>query len=367
MRRFGRYLPGKRQHFRSRFMRSCLTLLLLAGAAAAQQPADKPDERTVRRVEVTEANIRKAVEKALPPIWDGLEGYNQVHNCFACHHHGTAMVAFGIARSRGYDIPEKRLQAQIDHVVEDLKLNQKHYEKGRGPGPPPAGGETDNTGYQLLAFDAIGYQPNPWTDAMVTYTLGHQKSRAFWSTSARRVPTEASSFTVTALNIRGIQAYRTKLHAALADQRIVAARDWLLNTKPKDNEDRVFRLIGLHASKADTTDVKQAADELLKAQRDDGGWGQLDTMTADPYATATALYSLHTAGGMALDDVAFRKGLAYLLGTQDDDGTWFVKSRSRPFQKYFDSGFPHGKDQFISCAASGWATAVLALATPVKK
>ena len=41
-----------------------------------------------------------------------------------------------------------------------------------------------------------------------------------------------------------------------------------------------------------------------------------------------------------------------------------MKSRSKPFQPYYESGFPHGKDQFISISASGWATAALALACP---
>ena len=36
-----------------------------------------------------------------------------------------------------------------------------------------------------------------------------------------------------------------------------------------------------------------------------------------------------------------------------------MKSRSKPFQPYYESGFPHAKDQFISISASGWATATL--------
>jgi hypothetical protein len=31
---------------------------------------------------------------------------------------------------------------------------------------------------------------------------------------------------------------------------------------------------------------------------------------------------------------------------------------------YFETGFPHGKDQFISMSATGWAIAALALACP---
>jgi hypothetical protein len=51
-----------------------------------------------------------------------------------------------------------------------------------------------------------------------------------------------------------------------------------------------------------------------------------------------------------------------LLKTQQADGTWHVVTRSKPIQTYFETGFPHGKDQFISSAATGWAATALALA-----
>jgi hypothetical protein len=39
--------------------------------------------------------------------------------------------------------------------------------------------------------------------------------------------------------------------------------------------------------------------------------------------------------------------------------SWYVHSRVIPIQPYFDSEFPHGKDQFISAAATNWATMAL--------
>src|SRR5262249_25046160 len=108
----------------------------------------------------------------------------------------------------------------------------------------------------------------------------------------------------------------------------------------------------------------RAAQGLLKAQRPDGGWAQRDAMKSDAYATGSALVALHRAAGLATTDPAFRRGLKYLLASQLKDGTWHVRSRSRPFQAYFESGFPHAKDQFISLAASGWASTALALALP---
>ena len=348
-------------------MRSLFALSMIAAYSTGFSVAAEPESvREIKKVEATEANIRKAVERALPPLWKGLEGHNAAHTCFACHHHGAALVAFGVARSRGYDIPEETLKEQVEFVAADLERNRPNFEKGKGP-VAPGGGDTDNTGNALFALAAVGHKPDQATTAVVAYTLGHQKTRPYWCTLVRRYPTEASSFATTALNIRGLLAYRTKDQIERSDARIAEAKGWLVETAAKDTEDRVFRLIGLHAAQAESVDLKKATDELLKSQGKGGGWSQTDAMGSDPYATATALYALHTAGGVCVEDQQWRRGLLYLLGSQADDGTWFVKSRSKPVQKYFETGFPHGKDQFISCAATGWATAVLALATPAPK
>src|SRR5262249_6851642 len=112
--------------------------------------------------------------------------------------------------------------------------------------------------------------------------------------------------------------------------------------------------------------LEATAKDLLAAQRSDGGWAQTDELASDAYATGSALVALHQAGRLATDDPAYRRGLSFLLATQKPDGTWFVASRSRRFQLYFESGFPYGKDQFIAVAASGWAAAALALALPAE-
>src|SRR5262249_44732899 len=147
-------------------------------------------------------------------------------------------------------------------------------------------------------------------------------------------------------------------------KRIEQVRDWLVETKAKDTEDRVFRLWSLKRAGAKDEDVQSAANELIQTQRKDGSWKQLDSMESDAYATGSALVALHEAGGLATTDAVYQNGVKYLLQTQLEDGSWLVKSRSKPFQTYFETGFPHGKDQFISSAASGWATTALALCCP---
>jgi squalene cyclase len=126
-------------------------------------------------------------------------------------------------------------------------------------------------------------------------------------------------------------------------------------------------LRALKLVRAGPPDVRAAANDLLKTQRDDGGWSQKDAMDSDAYATGSALVALHEAAAVATADPAYRRGVQFLLRTQRPDGSWHVASRSKPFQLYFESGFPHSKDQFISMAASSWAATALALCLPPKQ
>ncbi|MFO0965366.1 MAG: hypothetical protein U0793_07245 [Gemmataceae bacterium] len=100
---------------------------------------------------------------------------------------------------------------------------------------------------------------------------------------------------------------------------------------------------------------------MLKTQQPGGGWAQTDKLGPDAYATGSALVVLSEVAGLSASEPAYRHGVEFLLKTQLKDGSWHVVSRSKPFQTYFETGFPHGKDQFISAAASGWAATALAL------
>ena len=99
-------------------------------------------------------------------------------------------------------------------------------------------------------------------------------------------------------------------------------------------------------------------------QRIDGGWSQLPETESDSYATGQVLFALNTAGRMAATNPVYQKGVDYLLRTQADDGSWHVKTRAIWLQPYFESGFPYGKDQFISTAGTAWAAMALAAAQP---
>jgi hypothetical protein len=265
-----------------------------------------------------------------------------------------------VARSRGLAIDVEAVQGAVALTAADLESALASYRKGEGQ----PGGVT-RAAYALWALEEGGYSTDEITAAVTGYLVKADMRRDHWTTSSRRPPIEASNYTATALALRALRYYGVRSQTGIAEDRGRRARAWLAVGRPADTEDRVFRLWGLKYADATPEERRAVARDLLAAQRDDGGWAQTDKLKSDAYATGSALVALHQAGGLAADDPGYRRGVAFLLRTQRADGTWYVASRSKPFQPYFESGFPYGKDQFIAVAASGWAAAALALALPL--
>jgi hypothetical protein len=142
------------------------------------------------------------------------------------------------------------------------------------------------------------------------------------------------------------------------------AAAWLRTAEAKTNEERAMQLLGLGWAHADGADIQRYARELISEQRPDGGWAQLPGLETDAYATGQALVALSWGARLPASDPAYQRGVAYLLRTQFADGSWLVRSRSFPLQPYKESGFPHGKDQWISAAGTSWAAIALSLALP---
>jgi hypothetical protein len=322
-------------------------------ASAADAPGEVAPEPAV---------LRSAIGKSLPLLTAGARGsMEKRERCFTCHNQGMPIMALVTAQSRGIAIDADELRKQVQFTADFLAKNRENYLAGKGQG-----GQSDTAGYALWALDNGGWKPDATTTAVTEYLLQWQRDLGHWKPQSRRPPTEQSLFTSSYVALRGLRTFGTPEQRERTDRRTEQVLAWLVKTPAEDHEDRVFRLRALHAAGAPEAEIRGAAKKLLGSQRADGGWAQLDDMTSDAYATATALVALHQAGGLATTDAAYRKGLRLLLTTQLDDGSWHVKTRSNPVQTYFESGYPHAADQFISIAAAGWATTALALALPLE-
>src|SRR5262245_39251919 len=299
-----------------------------------------------------------ALVRGLPLVQKAAENYPKHRNCFSCHHQTLPMLAMVTARKHGLAIDEPLLQAQAEFSHKSFRESHEDLRAGRG-----VGGRALTVGYALWALKLAEWKPDETTAALVSYLLKTQHTDGYWTGQAVRPPLEESYFMATALAAQGMKHYATTEQRAGVTASLDKAQRWLATAPVKTQEDRNARLWGLALLDGKTEDFQTARDAVVKAQREDGGWSQIDELASDAYATGQALYTLRSTGTSASDPIVHR-GVEFLLKTQCSDGSWHVKTRSKPIQKEFDNGDPHGKDQFISTPAACWAIAALALGLP---
>lgn len=318
------------------------------------------------------ARVRAAVTRSLPPLQKGAQTFRERSEgrCISCHHQGLVLQTVALARERGFTIAEELARAEVDRVHGFYARRQQLY--ARALTEPAAakradayGNFTVHVGYWLWGLATEKIAPDEATATTARLLAAKQANDGHWDfDDVARAPMQASDFTTTALAALALQRYGPRDQAAETAKRLARAREWLRTNRPRTTDDLAFRLFGLAWLEATADDRKQAAAALRTEQRDDGGWGQQDNMPSDAYATGLALVTLHQAGGLATTDSAYQRGVAYLLKTQAEDGSWFVKTRAIPTNPYFESGFPYGKSQFSSYAGTCWATMALTLAAP---
>lgn len=300
-------------------------------------------------------DVRAAAEKSIALLQQCGTEFFARSGCVACHQHSVTSLALAAARSRGLEVDEPTARTQVQLAAMTIKgYRNRFLQRVDHPAnSAPA------TGYLLWGLAAENYPADESTDAILIEMAGRQTPDGSWTAFGHRPPMEYSRVSATALAIQAIQLYGPPGLKPALDERIARGREWLVAARPETNTDHVFRLLGLAWSDASQELIQSQAKALLAEQRDDGGWSQLATLASDAYATGLTLYALHHAGGIPTSDPAYQRGVEYLLKTQQADGSWHVRSRSFPFQPYFESGFPHGHDQWISAGATGFAAAAL--------
>jgi hypothetical protein len=197
---------------------------------------------------------------------------------------------------------------------------------------------------------------------LVHNVAGEQRRDGNWHFAGlARPPLEDGDFSRTALCLRALATYGPPGRKAEFDQRIQRAAAWLKSASPRTTEDRTMQLLGLKWAGTDRGALEDPLEKLIALQRPDGGFAPTPELRSDAYATGTVLFTMHELG-IPASDAAYRRGVAYLVRTQLADGSWHVASRAPKFQPYFQSGFPHDHDQWISSAATAWAAMALSYA-----
>jgi ankyrin repeat protein len=354
-----------------------------SGAADALRPtgtrlaaADNASRDLPRRA-------RAAAQGSLALIEHSGQQFSKQAPCLSCHHQGLGLMVSGLAKERGFTYSKLVASTQISQI---RKEDEAHGKEILGVLPRPElykhvptvdmGEFTPGLTFLYSGLLAHGERPGPVQSASTAILASQQYPDGQWGFVFHRAPMQSSPFATTAMAVRLMKAYMPQDRSSEAVARIARAKAWLIAAPVLNNDDRVFRLLGLKWAGADAKQIKKATDALRAAQRPDGGWAQLSGprrgdsgaegdeayFRSDAYATGQALYALHLGGGVPTSAEAYRRGVEYLLRTRDDDGSWLVTKRAIPANTFMDAGFPHGESQYISYSATCWATMALMLA-----
>ncbi len=303
-------------------------------------------------------STRAALLRTIPLLQRSDVGFLQKTGCVSCHHNTLTMITRAAARIAGVPIDDQVARTQRESTATYIDAWRERALQGLG-----IPGDVDTVSSVLIGMAAEKHPPDPATDALARYLKGRQSPDGRWRNFGHRPPLESSAIQVTAFSLRALQVYAPRARRNEYEQAIERAKEWLKQAQAATTQDRAFQLLGLRWAGEDREILRRrAASDLLTEQRADGGWGELPSLASDAYATGQALVALKEAGALAATDPAYQRGVEFLLSTQLEDGSWYVRSRSIPFQPYFESGFPHGHDQWISAAATNWAAMALVAA-----
>jgi ankyrin repeat protein len=301
-------------------------------------------------------DVHEAVSKSVALLEAASPKFFPKGGCISCHNVSIPLMALTEARRRGYPVSPVSTQQLVKQTIASYSPVRDNLMSGAcGVQGSPGMGS-----YSLIPLKDEGYAANSLTDAVVRclslaqYPDGHSH---FYADTRPPLSAEGD-IPETALSARAMKLYFVPAMADLGTK-IARARAFLQSAKPSFGSDYPFRLFGLFWTEAPADRIQAAARDLLAQQRSDGGWAQNPDMSSDAYETGLSLSALAAADPKSVISASYRRGVDYLMRTQETDGSWHVRSRAFEFQPYFESGFPHGHDQWISMAATAWSAMAL--------
>jgi ankyrin repeat protein len=305
--------------------------------------------------------VRAAASRALTVIQKAQAPWYSTNKqvCASCHHQYQPAIAYRVARDHRVPFDEAIARADALKAFTFADIDRAvQYTYVIEPAMDDA--------YRMVAANAAGVKPNLGAAIYARLLISRQNKEGDWDGFHQRPPSSYSRVTMAALGLRAVQVYHHPSQKAQADAAIARARKFLESRTARDTEERSYQLLGLRWAGGDRATLRKLAVALQATQRPDGGWSSIPGRESDVYSTGQALVALHDGGSVAIIDSSWQRGIAWLLKTQAADGTWLVKSRLHapaPLSPpYFDAGYPHGHDQFLSMQGASWAVMALSYA-----
>jgi squalene-hopene/tetraprenyl-beta-curcumene cyclase len=203
----------------------------------------------------------------------------------------------------------------------------------------------------VFALVASGYPPD---DPLTAREIGQLASYEIEGADTLRLqpcisPVWDTAIAMVALEEAGLPANDPALIRAakwLIENQVLGSGDWQVKNFYPDVDDTAFVLMALQRVDCpDKARLRAAAERgvewLLSMQNRDGGWGAFDhnndrrLLTHIPFADHNAMIDPSSAdvtarvleclgrNGWPADDAVVKRGVAYLMGEQTSDGSWY--------------------------------------------
>jgi Squalene-hopene cyclase C-terminal domain len=272
--------------------------------------------------------------------------WSRQNHCYSCHNNGDAAIALYQAAPAGFGVASEVLADTTRWLKQP-----GNWEHNGGEGP-----FSDKRLAQVVFSGAVS----------TAVSTGAIKDRSFLLEAARRLAADQAvdgSWPLEGEESVGSPAtYGQPLATLVARQTLFAAdREryraaidradrWLLRREIQNIDDAAVVLLALHQVPAGENHPRRklALDLLRRGQTDDGGWGPRLATPPEPFDTALALLALSRCGDSEEVKTMVRRGRAFLVAQQREDGSWIETTRPAGNVSYA---------QRISTA--GWATQAL--------
>ncbi|MDA1051286.1 MAG: terpene cyclase/mutase family protein [Planctomycetota bacterium] len=353
----------------------CLSFMLAMACVFSSVMAvcgDDDENPTRPAKELVVQPARTAAERGLAFLEKDVVKWRDEHECSTCHHGTMTLWAYSEAKSRGYSIDADVMKETVDWA------KQRFMERIDLPRDTRPGWSMVSTPaiYLALMAQCVENQTAVSADELrriEQHLLRHQESDGSWAWSSappinRPPPFFESDEVATRLAIMALGrqtppnpnvSANPPEDPAIRDSRAKAAA-WLAMTEPVDTtQAAALRLLMKVRAGESAEMVESEVAQLLKRRNADGGWGQLNDLPSDAYATGQSLYVLSLAGVKA-EREEIRRAVALLVASQNEDGSWPMKSRAHPGATPYKNPVP------ITYFGSAWATLGLMRSIPAE-
>jgi squalene cyclase len=293
-----------------------------------------------------QASGSSAEAKAVAYLAAEVPKWRREHGCYSCHNNGDAVRALLVAAGRGHEVG-----AAADDTLAWLATPERwDSNAGRGGSEDLPLGRIQFSS-TLLSMVETRRASQDALERAAAMLVSHQREDGSWKLSDSQIlggPTFYGTSLATALANRVL--LRVSGDAARVPRTRAAA--WLRTAPVETVLDASALVLGLDGDDNPTANAQRgrALDILRRGQGPDGGWGPYVTSPSEPFDTALAVLALVAVRNGPGGDVAevIRRGRAYLLSVQTDDGSW--PETTRP---------PNGESYAQRISTTAWALQAL--------